>query len=114
MRHPDDDALIVDMLLAAREIRELTEGLDYRGFSHNRVLQLALVKLVEVIGEAAPGISTERRAAIADVPWDSVIGMRHRLVHRYDDIDYLVVWNVARHHCLELIESLEKAVPEEH
>ena len=87
MRLPDDAALLVDMLIAAREARDLTSGVTADEFLDNRVLQLAVEKLVENIGEAASRLSDEARKQLPQLPWRDIVGMRHRLVHGYMQVD---------------------------
>lgn len=59
------------------------------------MLLFALVRAIEVIGEAASRVSDDTKAAHADVPWKAIIGMRNRLIHAYFDIDTETVWNTA-------------------
>ena len=61
----------------------------------DRVFALALLKLVEIVGEAAGRISESTRAAHPEIPWREIIGMRHHLVHGYDAVDYDILWTVA-------------------
>ncbi|AOS65503.1 HepT-like ribonuclease domain-containing protein [Actinoalloteichus hymeniacidonis] len=62
--------------------------------SEDRILQLGLVKLTEIIGEAANHVGDELQLAHPEVPWRAVIGMRHRTVHSYFEIDFSVLWKV--------------------
>ena len=68
MRRPDDDALLVDILLAARDAQRLTEGVSRDDFMQNEILQLAIEKLVENIGEAASRLSPAAREKIPHTP----------------------------------------------
>ena len=106
-----DEAYLLDMLLAAREIREHTAGVSWQHFAEDRVLQNALMHLIQIIGEAAHKVSAEFREAHPGVPWTEVIGMRHRLVHEYFRIIPEKVWDVVEHHIAPLIEALEPLVP---
>ena len=75
------------MLQAAREVHTLSEGLRWEDFQRSRLHQLALVRLLEVIGEAARAISDETKTASPQIPWAPIILMRNHLVHRYFHID---------------------------
>jgi uncharacterized protein with HEPN domain len=59
----------------------------------DRMLVFALVRAVEIIGEAASKVSSEGRAALPAVPWNNIVGMRNRLIHAYFDIDLGILWN---------------------
>ena len=81
MRRPDNEALLADMLIAAREARALASDASFEDFLDDRKLQLALEKLLENIGEAASRVAPEVLAALPELPWRDIVGMRHRLVH---------------------------------
>ena len=106
-----DDAYLLDMLLAAREVREHATDVAWQRFSEDRVLQNALMHLIQIIGEAACKISEEFRKSHREVPWTEIIGMRHRLVHEYFRIIPEKVWDVVQRDIPALIEALEPLVP---
>ena len=109
----DDDARLLDMLLAAREATAFLEGLTFPEFQSNRMAQLAVLKAIEVVGEAASRISTETTKAHPDIPWSGIIGMRNRLVHGYFNVNLERVWETARQDIPRLISQLEPLVPPE-
>lgn len=106
-----DEAYLLDMLLAAREIREHATGVTWQRFSEDRILQNALMHLVQIVGEAARKVSTEFQENHPEIPWAEVIGMRHRLVHEYFRIIPEKVWDVVQQDIAPLIEALEPLVP---
>ncbi len=108
----DDSAFLLDILIAAREIRSFTEGMSYSDFVRNREKQLVVVKLVEIVGEAAARVGDATRQAHPNVPWKNMIGMRNRLVHAYFEVDLALVWDVARRRIVDLVTYLESVVPE--
>ena len=75
------------MLDAAREATEFGTGRQRGDLERDRVLALALMRCIEIIGEAASKVSPEVRVKHPDVPWSDIIGMRHRLIHAYFEID---------------------------
>lgn len=75
------------MLDAAREAVGFGVGRQRGDLERDRVLALALVRCIEIIGEAASKVGPEVRAKHPDVPWSDIIGMRHRLVHAYFEVD---------------------------
>lgn len=111
MRQPDDAALLVDILIAARDARTVSSGAKLEDLLDDLKLQLALVKLIEIMGEAASRLSGEARRSIPAVPWDKMIGMRHHLVHDYGNIDYEIVWAVVTNDVPAVIAALEARVP---
>ena len=86
-----DDALLLDMLLAAKDAQGFVAGTDEAAFPSSRLHQNAVIRSLEVIGEAAGKISPALRAAQPDIPWREIIGMRHRLIHGYDEVRLDVV-----------------------
>lgn len=109
-----DDILLVDMLLAAREAVGFVAETSLEIFRLDRMRQLAVIKSIEVIGEAASRISEQFRDAHPQLPWPQIVGMRHRLVHGYFEINIARVWHTAINDLPDLIEALEKLVlPEE-
>ncbi len=81
------------MLDAAGEAAGFISGRARSDLEQDRMLTLALVKSVEIIGEAASRISPELQARHPEVPWGHIVGMRHRLVHAYFTVDLDVLWD---------------------
>ncbi|MBN1444105.1 MAG: DUF86 domain-containing protein, partial [Planctomycetes bacterium] len=78
---PTDEILLFDMLLAAREAIDFLIDVSLEDFERDRMRQLAVIKSIETIGEAAAGISDAFRRAHPEIPWREIVGMRNRLVH---------------------------------
>ena len=76
----------------------------------DRKLNLALVRLVEIIGEPATRVTPEVRNRHPDVPWLDIIGMRNRIVHGYDEVDFDILWDVMELHLPPLITELQRIV----
>ncbi len=108
-----DETYLLDMLLAAREAASFARGLSRRQFGASRLHQLAIMKALETIGEAAAQISEQTRAAHAEIPWREIIGMRHRLVHGYAEVDLEKVWDTVHDDLASLIALIEPLVPPE-
>ena len=70
----------------------------------------AVVHCIQEIGEAAARISPETRAVVAGVPWKQIVGMRHRIVHEYFNVDTNLVWEVLDRDLQPLIEALDAAL----
>jgi uncharacterized protein with HEPN domain len=111
MRQPDDPGRLLDMLIAIRDALEMSAGIDRDEFIEDHMMQLALVKLIEIIGEAATHVSEVTRKGQPDIPWERIVGMRHRLVHDYRRIDYDIVWSVVKDELPRLLTLIEPLVP---
>jgi len=109
---PKDDLLLLGhMLDTATKISVRVSGLDRESFDENEDLRLALAHLVQVIGEAARGVSAEGRLRLPSIPWREITGMRHKIVHDYMDVSFDVLWAVVTQDLPPLLAELEKAVP---
>ncbi|MGH9397493.1 MAG: HepT-like ribonuclease domain-containing protein [Terriglobia bacterium] len=111
-RHSDDFRLR-HMLDHAREAVALARDKNRSDLERMRLLQLGLVRLVEIIGEAAARVPKEERMKHSEIPWEDIVGMRNRLIHGYDTVDLDILWNTVIIELPELIQSLEKALPPE-
>lgn len=111
-RHSDALSLR-HMLDHAREAVVLVQGKTQADLRTTRLLQLGLVRLVEIIGEAATRVSKEGRAKYLGIPWEDVIGMRNKLIHGYDTVDLDILWDTVTDDLPQLIEELEKIIPPE-
>ena len=101
-----------DMLDAARAAVAFSTPLTFEEFAGNRLHRYAIVKAIEIVGEAAANVGPETRAAYPDIPWRKITGMRHRLVHGYYKIRLGTVWATVRDDFPELISRLEGIAPE--
>ena len=98
------------MMDAAREALSFVVGRNSEDLGRDRMLVLALVKEIEIIGEAASRISDESRKALPRIPWPKIIAMRNRLIHAYADVDLSIVWDTLTGALPELLRELEIAL----
>ena len=110
MKPPDDRLRLLHMLEHAREAVKLTDGKTRADLAGDRLLDLALVRLVEIVGEAASRVSEETQARHPRIPWREVTAMRHRLAHGYDAVDLDILWDTIREDLPPLIAQLQAAV----
>lgn len=87
---------IGDIQEAVEMSASYTKGLTYRKFLDDRKTQDAVVRNLEVIGEASKNISPSFKAKYPEVPWKSLAGLRDKLIHFYFGIDYKIVWRVVK------------------
>ncbi len=76
----------------------------------DRKLNLALVRLLEIIGEAAGRISKEDRDRHSNIPWAEIVGLRNRLIHGYDEVDFDILWQIVTTDLPPLIRNLENSL----
>ena len=101
MRHMRDAAL---------EARYFVSGRSRADLEGDRLLGLGLVRLLEIVGEAARHVTEPTRQKYPNVPWLNISDMRNRLIHGYSDIDLDIVWNAIAVHLPPLIRELELAL----
>lgn len=106
--NPEDKVRLRHMLDAANEIREYVQSSTREDLNHDRKLVHSLVRLFEIIGEAANQVSQELRANIPQIPWSVLIGMRNRLIHAYFSVNLDVVWSTSIKDAPSLITKQEK------
>jgi uncharacterized protein with HEPN domain len=99
------------MLDAARKAVGFVQGLGRSDLDTDEKLSLALVRLLEIIGEAAKNVSQGTRQAAAEIAWKQIAGTRDRLIHGYHDVDLDVVWTIVTDDLPVLVEQLEKVIP---
>jgi uncharacterized protein with HEPN domain len=88
---------ILDILDAIDRIASYVEGMSYDDFLADRKTQDAVIRNVEIIGEAARSLPDDFKERHVDIPWDEIVGMRNVLVHQYFGILPDVVWDVIKH-----------------
>jgi len=91
-----DDSIYIDHILnSINRILDYISGMDQEAFEANLVTQDAVVRQLEVIGEATKRVSKKLRSKHPDIPWSDMVGMRDVLIHDYIDVDLGVVWKTA-------------------
>ena len=110
MSRRDPQVRLKHMLDYAREAVDMAKGNTAIELEKDRKLALALTHLVELIGEAAGQVSQEVREKYSSVPWPKVIGMRNRLIHGYDFVDYAILWTTITDDLPPLITELERII----
>jgi len=106
----DDNVRIRHILDAAREAASFAGGRRRMDLDTDRKLNLSLVRLLEIVGEAARSLSPEFRETHPNLPWKKMVGMRDRLIHGYYDVNLDVVWETIIEDLPPLIAQLEKIV----
>lgn len=110
MSRHDDQVRLRHMLDAAREATSLIKARERTDLAVDHVLELALTRLLEIVGEAANRVTLETQQRYPHIPWRAIIGLRHRLIHGYDAVDLNILWDIVQHDLPELVAMLERMV----
>lgn len=100
--------LLRDIATACEESLFFVEGMTFEEFSRDRRTQLAVVKELEIIGEAANKLPRSIRNACPEVPWSAIVGMRNRLTHEYFQVNYETVWGTVHVYLRPLHEAVTR------
>lgn len=96
------------MLEAAHVCLQFASNKNRQDFENDKMLSFAVIRGLEIFGEAAANISKQFQNKHPKIQWRAIIGMRNRLIHAYFDIDYDIVWQAIRHEIPKIIPQLEK------
>jgi uncharacterized protein with HEPN domain len=113
MTRHDDIVRLRHMLEHAQEAVQLANGKGRGDLDADRLLELGLTRLLEIIGEAANLVSEETQERYPQLPWRQMIGLRNRLIHGYDEVDLDILWDILQLDLPPLIAALERIGEEE-
>ena len=104
-----NDLLYIDHIInCIKKIRKFIKGIDKKEFAKNELIQDAIIRNFEVIGEASKKISPDFKKVYYDIPWKEISGMRDKLIHDYLGIDIEVIWKTIEHDLPILQKELKK------
>ena len=106
----DDRVRLQHMIEAGESAIDFVSGRVRADLDGDRMLLFALVRALEIVGEAAHKISDETRATLPAIPWPAIVGMRNRLIHAYFEVDPQLVWQTATVELPALLPKLRKLV----
>ena len=101
------------MLAAAKEVMEFAAGKTRMDLEKDRLHMLAIIKSIEIIGEAASKVTETFKTENDNIPWNDIINMRNRLIHAYFDVNLDIVWQTVKTDLPDLIKALEEIIPPE-
>ena len=101
---------LTHMLDASKEILSLSAGKTRNDIETERLLNLGLVRLIGIVGEAAAKVSAEGQSEYRNIPWPQIIGMRNRLIHGYDNIDFDILFKTISEDLPPLVAELERVI----
>ena len=106
MSQHEDVVRLRHMLDHALEVAEMVQGKTRSDLDKDRQLNLAIVRLLEIVGEAASSVSNKTRHLHPSIPWQEISGLRNRLFHGYDAVDFDIVWEIVQRDLPKLIADL--------
>ena len=107
----DKNNLFLSHILdSCKNIIEFTKDIDFKTFKNKRLIQSAVIRELEIIGEATKNISDDIRKHSKNIPWTELAGMRDKLIHRYFTVDLEEVWNTSKRDIQILKKSIEKII----
>lgn len=101
-----------DILQAANDALLFTHGIDFTSFSSDRRTNLAAVRALEIIGEAARHVPASVRRRYPQVPWQDMAAMRNKLIHEYFGVDLEVLWRTAQEDLPPLRNAIQQILAE--
>jgi uncharacterized protein with HEPN domain len=104
----DDSAYLKHLIDAANQIEEYIKGKSYQDYLAARMMQDAIIRQIEIIGEATKMISKETKEKNKKIPWKDMAGMRDKLIHGYFGVDLVAVWDTAQKDIPILKEQISK------
>lgn len=107
----NDPALLWDLLEAARLILQFTSGVKFTQYNRDRLIQSAIERQLEIMGEAARRVSKAFQDEHPEIPWRPIIGLRNILAHEYGEIKADRIWLIATRDVAELVPVLEPLIP---
>jgi len=110
-RDKGDAGLLLDMRNAAEAVTRFISGKSEQEFNSDEVLRSAVERKVEVIGEAACGISDAFQDAHPEIAWRKIMATRHILAHHYDEVNISIVWRIATVYVPELVSLIAPLIP---
>ncbi|MEO1403111.1 MAG: DUF86 domain-containing protein [Cyanobacteria bacterium J06635_1] len=108
MPSPEDIIRLRHMLDAAQKVLTFTQGRSRQDLDTDEMLALAVVRLIEILGEAAKNVSPEIQEATPEIPWRQIAGTRDRLAHAYFDVNLDIIWEIVTASLQPLTQQLEQ------
>jgi uncharacterized protein with HEPN domain len=112
MKDRDFTDYIKDILISIQDVEEFTTGITFEDFLKDKKTIKAVIRSLEVLGEASKKIPDEIRNRYPRIPWKRMAGMRDKLIHEYFGVDLEIVWNVAKKELPPVKSSIEELVRE--
>jgi uncharacterized protein with HEPN domain len=99
---------IEDIVDAMHKAEFAIAGVDYRQFAADFMINFVVARALEIVGEATKRLPLELREAYPDIPWRNMAGMRDRIIHGYDNLDFRIMWDVVTQDIPQLKPQLQQ------
>lgn len=106
----DDLSNLEDVRIAAYRVSAFIDGVSRDEFLEDDLIQSAVIRQLEIMGEAVKRLSAEFRAEYPLIPWQQIAGLRDRLIHAYDDVNNERIWVIATENVPDLLKKLPPSV----
>jgi uncharacterized protein with HEPN domain len=110
MTRHDPKVSFLQMRDTVQEALSLSKNKSRNQLEDDRVLNLALTRLLEVVGEAANRVPSDIQERFPHLPWSQIIGLRNRLIHAYDQVDFDILWKIVSEDLPLFLPQLEEIV----
>lgn len=101
---------LTDIIQAAKQIQDFIQGIDKAKFHDSALIQSAVMRQIEIMGEASKRLSEKLRLEYSGIPWKKIAGMRDILIHAYDHVDIDEVWNAVETSIPALLKQIETVI----
>jgi uncharacterized protein with HEPN domain len=108
MSRHDPVTVLQQIVESCEEVAILLEGADHPALAENRLLELAVLRLLEMIGEAVTRLPEDLRNRYSEIPWGEVVGLRNRLIHGYDSVDLEIVERIVAEDLPDLLQQVRE------
>ncbi|WP_404784881.1 DUF86 domain-containing protein [Altericista sp. CCNU0014] len=112
MPNRKDIATLLDIQRASQKVIQFQQGISKTDFMEDDKTQSAIVFQLMIVGEAVKRLSQEFRTLHPEIPWQLIAGMRDKLIHHYDDIDWAEVWKTATTDIPVLLSQINPLIPQ--
>ena len=106
-----DKSSLIDISNACESIERYIKNKTFNDFEKDEMMQDAVIRKIEILGEASNRISEETKKRFPDLPWDNMRGMRNILIHMYDELDLNIIWDTISKDIPNLQTNLKKILP---
>jgi len=107
-----DKAYLQHILDAISDIETFTKSVSKEEFSENREKQYAVLRALEIIGEATKNLSSELKGNYPEIPWKDIAGMRDKLIHKYFSVNLELVWETIKNNLPQLKKQITEILKE--
>ena len=90
----------------------MARGRTRQDLNADRQFALAMTRVLEIVGEAGNRVTPETQRDVPAVPWPEIVGLRNRLIHGYDEVDFDILWNIVEQDLPALIDALDEYLSE--